>query len=682
METQKFKVKSKWTPPTHRDPALDTFIMAVEKEILEHKEPSPRLFKTNICSAEREALAELSRRTDIIIKPADKGSAVVIMKREDYIQEALRQLSNKDHYKHIDSCPTEEHAALVRTTLFKLLNEGTTCISEDEFNYLAPVHPRTPVFYLLPKIHKEGNPGRPIISANDCATERISEFADHHLRPLVQRLPSYIKDTTDFLQKLNKLGKISPTAKLVTLDVSSLYTNIPTEEGIQASREALQKNPSDVPTEAICDLLDRILNLNNFEFNGGHYIQVQGTAMGTRVAPSYANIFMGKFEEQHVYKRNLKPLVWWRYIDDVFAIWTHSEEDFKSFIKDLNTAHPTIKFTVETSTTSINFLDVTISVSEGAFTTDLYTKPTDKHQYLLRNSSHPTHCKRGIPFGQFLRVRRICSDEPKYRERAQQLKEHFQNRGYEDALLDQAAQRAQDRPREELLGAKKKKVASQDRPVLVTTYNPHLPPINNILRKYWNILQLSPRTRELFQDPPLIAYRRNKNLRDTLVRAQIPRENKNFITKNIPPGSYPCGRKCLTCTYVRKSKDFQSHRTSRRYTIRAHITCRTRNIIYMIQCKKCGIQYVGETGQTLANRMNGHRSSIKTDKDTPIAAHFNQPSHTVADMEVVGLEKLAYGRTEDLTRQRRLSRESYWIHQLRTLHPEGLNLESLEITRV
>ncbi|CAH1252831.1 CDK7 [Branchiostoma lanceolatum] len=183
-------------------------------------------------------------------------------------------------------------------------------------------------------------------------------------------------------------------------------------------------------------------------------------------------------------------------------------------------------------------------------------------------------------------------------------------------------------------------------------------------------------------NPPLIAYRRNKNLRDTLVRAQIPRENKNFITKNIPPGSYPCGRKCLTCTYVRKSKDFQSHRTSRRYTIRAHITCRTRNIIYMIQCKKCGIQYVGETGQTLANRMNGHRSSIKTDKDTPIAAHFNQPSHTVADMEVVGLEKLAYGRTEDLTRQRRLSRESYWIHQLRTLHPEGLNLESLEITRV
>ncbi|XP_019616014.1 PREDICTED: uncharacterized protein LOC109463602 [Branchiostoma belcheri] len=366
---------------------------------------------------------------------------------------------------------------------------------------------------------------------------------------------------------------------------------------------------------------------------------------------------------------------------DIFAIWTHSEEDFQSFIQDLNTAHPTIKFTVETSTTSIHFLDVTISISEGSFATDLYTKPTDKHQYLLRSSSHPTHCKRGIPFGQFLRVRRICSDEPKYRERAQQLKEHFQKRGYEDTLLDEAAQRALRRPRKELLGPKKTQPTPQDRPVLVTTYNPHLPPINNILRKYWNILQLSPRTRDIFKDPPLIAYRRNKNLRDSLVRARIPKENKNFITKNIPSGSYPCGRKCLTCTYVRKSKDFHSHRTSRRYNIRAHITCRTKNIIYMIQCKKCGMQYVGETGQTLANRLNGHRSSIKTDKDTPISAHFNQPNHTVADMEVIGLEKLAYGRTEDITRQRRLQRESYWIHQLRTLHPEGLNLESLEITR-
>ncbi|KAI8509164.1 hypothetical protein Bbelb_130120 [Branchiostoma belcheri] len=82
------------------------------------------------------------------------------------------------------------------------------------------------------------------------------------------------------------------------------------------------------------------------------------------------------------------------------------------------------------------------------------------------------------------------------------------------------------------------------------------------------------------------------------------------------------------------------------------------------------------------NKRLSENSSTKADLgDTPVSAHFNQPNHTVADMEVIGLEKLAYGRTEDITRQRRLQRESFWIHQLRTLHPEGLNLESLEITR-
>ncbi|XP_078584852.1 uncharacterized protein LOC144867010 [Branchiostoma floridae x Branchiostoma japonicum] len=655
--------------------------MAVEKEILEHQKTTSEPHKKNISELERKALVELKKMTNVIIKPADKGSAVVIMNREDYIQEALRQLNNKDHYKKVDHCLSEEHATKVRRTLLHLREEGI--LDDTTYNYLAPPqHPRTPNFYLLPKIHKEGNPGRPILSANDCATERISAFADFHLRPLVTRLPSYIRDTTDFLRRLNKLGKVPPNATLVTLDVSSLYTNIPTDEGIQACREALQKSPADVPTEAICQLLDNILNLNNFDFNEEHYIQIQGTAMGTRVAPSYANIFMGNFEERHVYKRTPRPWIWWRYIDDIFAVWTRSEEELKAFIQDLNEAHRTIKFTVETSKTSINFLDVTVIISEGEITTDLYTKPTDKHQYLLRNSSHPKHCKQGIPYGQFLRLRRICSSTPRFKEKAAEFRQHFQQRGYEEALLDDAITRAQERPREDTL-REKGPTPPQERTVLVTTYSPHLPPLQTIIRKYWHLLQLSTRTKDIFKDSPLFAYRRNKNIKDLLVRAQIPKEDKNFLKKFTPSGSFPCGRnKCSTCTHIKKINYFTSHRTGERHLIRNHINCQSRNIVYLIQCKKCGLQYVGETKQTLANRLNGHRSSINTKKDTPVSAHFNLTDHNIADLEVLGIEKLRYTGHEDTTRQRRLQRESYWIHQLRTLHPEGLNQESLEITRV
>ena len=95
--------------------------------------------------------------------------------------------------------------------------------------------PKPGRFYTIPKIHKQGHPGRPIVSSNSHPTERISQFVDHHLQPLVTKLPSYIKDTTHFLKKLNSIGQLPNGVLLVTLDVASLYTNIPHNDGIQAS---------------------------------------------------------------------------------------------------------------------------------------------------------------------------------------------------------------------------------------------------------------------------------------------------------------------------------------------------------------------------------------------------------------------------------------------------------------
>ena len=106
-------------------------------------------------------------------------------------------------------------------------------------------------------MHKQGNPGRPFVSSNSHPTERISQFVDHHLKPLVQTTQSFIKDTTHFLNKLEQLGQLPPNALLVTLDVSSVYTNIPHNEGITACRHFLDtrdRNRSTVGTETLCDL--------------------------------------------------------------------------------------------------------------------------------------------------------------------------------------------------------------------------------------------------------------------------------------------------------------------------------------------------------------------------------------------------------------------------------------------
>ena len=111
-------------------------------------------------------------------------------------------------------------------------------------------------------------------------TERISEFVDYYLRPLVVQAPSYIKDTSDFLRKLSSLGPLPLGSFLVTLDVCSLYTNIPHEEGIQACKRALQTRSSPAsPTTYLVRMIRQILELNNFAFNGEHYLQTQGIAM-------------------------------------------------------------------------------------------------------------------------------------------------------------------------------------------------------------------------------------------------------------------------------------------------------------------------------------------------------------------------------------------------------------------
>ena len=119
-------------------------------------------------------------------------------------------------------------------------------------------------------------------------------------------LPSYIKDTTHFIKILNEMDTISDNAWLVTLDVTQLYTNISNEEGILAAKECLHNfrpNPNLKPSnDSLLTLMKFVLTMNNFQFNGDNFLQISGTSMGTKMAPAYANCFMGKFEDDFVYK--------------------------------------------------------------------------------------------------------------------------------------------------------------------------------------------------------------------------------------------------------------------------------------------------------------------------------------------------------------------------------------------
>ena len=161
-----------------------------------------------------------------------------------------------------------------------------------------------------------------------------------------------------------------------------------------------------------------------------NFLQVQGTAMGTKMAPSYANLFMSDLEDRLLSSAPQRPLVRWRFIDDIFCIWCGGQDSLDEFINYINSCHATIKFTANYSPNSVNFLDVTINKSPQGISTDVYCKPTDTHQYLLSDSCHPKHCKEAIAYSQALRIIRICSTDTLYMKRSSELRQHLVSRGH------------------------------------------------------------------------------------------------------------------------------------------------------------------------------------------------------------------------------------------------------------
>ena len=249
-----------------------------------------------------------------------------------------------------------------------------------------------------------------IVSSCGSPTEDISRFVDHFLQPLTRALPSYIQDTTDFLQKLQELPILPPESLLVTLDVPSLYTNTPHDEGVNACEEFLNtRTDQSPPSKDLCQLIQLILESNAFIFNGAYDLQQQGTAMGTQMAPQYTNLFMGKFEQQFLQTQNKLPLVWWRYIDDVFAIWTHRVPCLNAFLQELNNYHTTIKFQLIGQHRK-SHSQIRGFTSKTGVETDLHVKPSSKHQISPHQELLSQTLQDAIQYSQALRIKRICSE--------------------------------------------------------------------------------------------------------------------------------------------------------------------------------------------------------------------------------------------------------------------------------
>ena len=153
----------------------------------------------------------------------------------------------------------------------------------------------------MPKIHESWHivPGRPDISNSGFYTENISAFLDFHLKPISAKVKSYMKDTNDFLRKLQKLPKLPDDAILCTIDVVRLYPDILNDESLLCLKKALDKRRNKtVPTESLIELAEIVLKNYEFEFNDRFRKQKEGTAIETKFAPPCAIIVMAALEEE------------------------------------------------------------------------------------------------------------------------------------------------------------------------------------------------------------------------------------------------------------------------------------------------------------------------------------------------------------------------------------------------
>ena len=239
---------------------------------------------------------------NVIIKPADKRSGVVIWDRQDYLRECENQITDMNAYEKVKGDPVTATNKNICKVLDNMMRKKE--IDEKLADYLYIKRPQLGRFYLLAKIHKRatGVPG--------VAAENISAFLNFHLKPLVTKVPHIFEDTCDFLSRIAEIKDLPEDALLVSFHAVGLYSHISHEEGIEIMKEFLkQREVKDIATKSLCDPTTIILKNDFFEIGEEVFHQLLGTAIGTEFAPTSANLFMAGLEKNIFENTNIKPLL-------------------------------------------------------------------------------------------------------------------------------------------------------------------------------------------------------------------------------------------------------------------------------------------------------------------------------------------------------------------------------------
>ena len=404
---------------------------------------SLNILKNNFTNSAASNYSNLFDKNNCIITTADKGNNWVIMNKSCYIKEGLDQL-NTNFYAKINKPRCNHNLAAINRFINYMFNKKIITLNEKRFLLTDKnFHKRN--LYLLPKIHKSywsvpniQPKGRPIINCKNSETHKIAIFIDHFLQPIVKASNSYIRDSFNFIAKISNLN-INNNSFLVSVDIVSLYTNIPIDGALEAVKIIFSRFPSlGRPDSVILKLLHLILNNNDFSFNNELFLQKKGVSMGQQFAPSIANIYLTLWEQRIKDSFSNFPLHWYRYIDDIFFVWTNTEATLITFLNYLNIFDNNIKVTYDYSMQYSIFLDLYIFKHNNSLCHKVHFKETNSHSILHASSNHPKHTFRGIVYSQLRRWASLCSHRSDFDNACTNIFSIWRKRGYTKTLLRNA----------------------------------------------------------------------------------------------------------------------------------------------------------------------------------------------------------------------------------------------------
>ena len=294
---------------------------------------SAHLPKSNISKEERAAIRSIGKDKAVMVLPADKGKATVVMDTEEYEKKVKDMLSDERTYSKLDSDPTPKYRKKLISILDQMRSENK--ITTKQYHHLNPTseNQNIPRMYCTPKIHKTGNPLRPIVDYTGSIGYNISRALADLLAPLVGKTKYHVQNSKQLADEM-KVVKLKEDDMFVSHDVVSLFTNTPIPQSIKIINNKLKKDKTLkkrtlLSQEDIVELLEFVLTTTYFMFRGQVYQQKYGTAMGSPVSPIVANLFMEDLEQRAMESASeeLRPALWKRYVDNTLEVIKRGKVD-------------------------------------------------------------------------------------------------------------------------------------------------------------------------------------------------------------------------------------------------------------------------------------------------------------------------------------------------------------------